>query len=1058
MAKITYISGPLHSGKTFLLLKKISDALAQHQSIDCLLPSFDHIAFYKSELLKKCGALPPGKVFFGTFVGFARRALESLQRAFMTTPDAEEWLRLLIFLKQDSTQSKNSYPGMVNLLQNLFADLRESGLSNQELNNLCSQYDQFPLKPHLNYYFQLRAYCKQTASGPASELLCQALESVQTNQLPRRDLLVVDGFYEFTPLQIHLLQQLLTFYEEVYFSETNHPEHPIYQDCQKFPLFFGEGTRLELDRPPEPTFFTYIQKFLFSNPLPPDVKIIPNPVEWRNNWDKTALKIVRCASRRKEVETAARTIKCWISNGLAPHKIGVVFRGSYDYKPLIDLIFPQFQIPIDHSVRDLLSTEPAQLLLRILQVNLTNFNRTAVLDFLRLPVIQKYYGSRKIQKLETSSAEWGVLFGADAWLERCQAQIDYYNWCNSQPDDESFCRIPQEVITRTERLLDLLRQLIEKIRLPENLTIQDFARKAHDLFQFFTADEVAKPIIRQIQTLLQRCNRLISADTLLSLTEIEDLLNKLFKTDAAGETISKTAAIFVGNLMSARGRLFDGLILLGMVDGEFPAHHEDNPLLTSAQREQMNHLGQRSIFPVANANLSEEKFLFYLILGRARQYLLLTFPEMDASNKVLPVSPFIAELQRLFHDGEAQPQLSPELYAYEFVPASRVYPHLDQIASMDDLLIYTFAKNNQAVSPELFGQIDTQIQAHLQYLLEIEQERQAMTPTEFSGSVTNDTWQLPEHLRKINVTSIQNFVRCPFYFLCEKVWQITISDEPTLELNALINGTLVHQTLEELIQPFLKAEMNWSQYLNEDAQGLIETTVNNVIAKMRHHLHFIYPIIWQRVQKKIRQGLEKFFDVEQEWVVRGFYPFLLEQKYELAGAPFTQIEGAPDGNFILAGKIDRIDINPSQKQVFVIDYKSSASSIIKIVEGAKQGKQLQIPLYLLMVNQQLPDYSIGGACYYSFKDGDRKYGFLVNNYRQYWDTLNPQEWEDLKEKVRQDVHAILQKIARGTFPINPQDTQKCTPTECFYYDICRVNVQALRYQSSQEELVESPDE
>ncbi|GEM_PF-532955 len=1058
MVKITYISGPFHSGKTFLLLKKISDALSQHQSIDCLLPSFDHIAFYKSELLKQCVALPPGKVFFGTFVGFARRALESLQRAFMTTSEAEEWLRLLIFLKQDSAQSKSSFPGMVNLLQNLFADLRESGLSNQELSNLCSQFFQFPLKSYLNYYFHLRAFCKQTASGPASELLCQALESVENNQLPRRDLLIVDGFYEFTPLQICLLQQLLTFYEEVYFSETNHPEHPVYQVCQKFPVFFGEGTRLELDRSPESTFFIDVQKFLFSNPLPPDVKVIPNPVEWNNNWDKTALKIVRCPNRRKEVETAARTIKCWISNGLAPHKIGVVFRGSYDYKPLIDLIFSRFQIPIEHVARDLLSTEPAQLLLRILQVNLTNFNCAAVLDFLRLPAIQQYYGSRNLQMLEIYSAEWGVLFGADAWLERCQAQIDYYNWCNNQPDNESFSHFPQEVITQTEILLALLKQLFEKIRLPENLTIPNFARKAGDLFQFFAADEVVKPITSQIQALLQRCSRLISADTLLSLTEIEDLLYKLLKNEAVGKTISEPAAIFVGNLMSARGRLFEGLILLGMVDGEFPARHEDNPLLTSTQREQMNQLSQKPIFPAANANLSDEKFLFYLILGRARQYLLITFPEMDTSNKALPISPFIAELQRLFHNSEAQPALSPELYAYEFVPAAQVFPNLNQVASMDDLLIYTFAKINQAVPPELFGQIDPQIQAHLRYQLEIEQERQAMTPTEFFGSVTNDTWQLPEHLRKINVTSIQNFVHCPFYFLCEKVWQITVPEKPTLELNALINGTLIHQTLEELIRPFKNAPQKWIQFLGEDVQDSIATALDSVIAKMRHQLHFIHPLIWRRVQQKTRQGLEKFLAVEKEWAECGFYPFLLEKKYELEDALFTQIADAPDGSFILKGKIDRIDINPTQKQVFVIDYKSSAANITKIVEGAKQGKQLQIPLYLLIIERQMPEYSVGGACYYSFKDGARKCGFLVNNSRQRWDTLSPQEWEDLKEKVRQDVHTILQNIVRGTFPIKPQDNRKCTPTECPYYDICRVNVQVLRYQSSQEELIESPDE
>jgi ATP-dependent helicase/DNAse subunit B len=52
---------------------------------------------------------------------------------------------------------------------------------------------------------------------------------------------------------------------------------------------------------------------------------------------------------------------------------------------------------------------------------------------------------------------------------------------------------------------------------------------------------------------------------------------------------------------------------------------------------------------------------------------------------------------------------------------------------------------------------------------------------------------------------------------------------------------------------------------------------------------------------------------------------------------------------VLKGKVDRIDQDANGGRFLVIDYKRSGGTIMDIVKGVQNGRQFQIPLYLLMV-------------------------------------------------------------------------------------------------------------
>jgi len=91
-----------------------------------------------------------------------------------------------------------------------------------------------------------------------------------------------------------------------------------------------------------------------------------------------------------------------------------------------------------------------------------------------------------------------------------------------------------------------------------------------------------------------------------------------------------------------------------------------------------------------------------------------------------------------------------------------------------------------------------------------------------------------------------------------------------------------------------------------------------------------------------------------------------------------------------------------------------------------------------MVLQKQPAKKVGGAFYYSFKDGNRTRGFLVDTKIERSKTLNHNELDNLLAETRRQVGAILEQIYRGNFSIAQRSEKGCQSNKCDFYDLCRM--------------------
>lgn len=1044
MANIRYITGPLKSGKTDAVIREIVRILQTGQKAAAILPSVPHVQYLTKEILRRQPTVAPGQLFIGTFFAWAERILDENRQVFDTIPAAEEWLALRQTLLADDSPAHEYFPGYIQILTTIFNDLREGGLAAEQLVDLAAKSNNPDFPEWVKLFNAMRQKYRRQAAGPSGELLVFAAELLHNPPATvRGELLVIDGFYEFTPLQRQIIKNLAQSYTTTICTSITDSKQAVYNYCRNTPGLFGAGDTITLTanvRPPA-SIITLCQNLFDGRPLK-DEKHSLSQSNWNNDWTAECLKIVQCPTRRNEVETAARTIKRWVADGLSPANIGVTFRGGYDYSGLVSLIFPDFGLPVVPLARSLNTAEPAEVLSRIIRINTENFSRPVLMDLLRLPALRHYYGTDLLQEFEIYSAEWGLPGRKSDWLNRCRQRIEYLQLLlqNESEETEQARHNAHYQIGRLRRMQLMLSQLLDDITLPSYGTFAEYHKKLNEILERYFADgsEAAAQPVEQIRAILLRLERIITIRENLGLNDLAGILSRFFESVKIRlETVQP--GIYSGNLMDMRGLNFDGLILLGLVDGEFPANRAENALFRNDQRRALNQRANEQIFTESGADLAEDKFLLYLMASRVTQRLLVTYPEADNRGRVLPVSPFVNELLTCPLTDERS-----EAIKWEVIPAGQVLPETGAIASENDLLQVILTGTGEPVT--LINLIDdnrlTQIRTRQN------NERQRLSGDGLRNGVLSKMKAFPEFLAApLSVTKLQNYIDCPFAYLCNHIWKIDVPGEPQIGLDPLAAGLLIHKTLELFVKKFqAAAPQQWPDFLDSIDDDRLNEIISKIAAIFRPQMNFIPELLWEQILSDLQSGLRNFIEAERQFGPTGFAPVNTEQQYTLEDESL-RIGDEKSVQAILKGKVDRIDHNADGERFLIIDYKRSGGTLMDIVKGVQSSRQFQIPLYLLMVSNNSPAVRIGGAFYYSFNTGKRTRGFLVEpvggratDRSEFGRTpsLSQTDLDNLLEETRQRVADTLEQIYRGNFSLALRNENRCRTKQCEFYDICRV--------------------
>ena len=104
--------------------------------------------------------------------------------------------------------------------------------------------------------------------------------------------------------------------------------------------------------------------------------------------------------------------------------------------------------------------------------------------------------------------------------------------------------------------------------------------------------------------------------------------------------------VLIGAIDRARNPNLKFTLVLGVNESVFPAAPAAPPILTDADRDELEQ-GGVTLGPDLRERLARERYYGYIACTRASEKLAVTFARHDADGKSLNPSPFVSHLQRI---------------------------------------------------------------------------------------------------------------------------------------------------------------------------------------------------------------------------------------------------------------------------------------------------------------------------------------------------------------------------------------------------------------------------
>ncbi len=910
-AGLTLLVGPPNAGKLGRVLEWWKAREAAQPLV--VVPSLPDAYAISLDLVERFGTLW-GELPVVTFAGLL--SLIAGQRL----PKASTFVGSLLIshvlevLPLRSSQLRRTEAGRVQAVRAFLDRLSESGRSPEELAGVLERWEQADetsrelagdLKRLLAEYHKLRT---RLGLGDVWSALERAREAAAAWRRP----LAVYGFTSFTPWQRQLLASLAERVE-VLLTLSYDASRPVnLVDEAEYRRWVAAARTVETLAARAPAYSSPSIAYLEANFLTEENASAPKAT----GDELQGVRFLLASGRRNEAELAALQVAELLRRGFQAGDIAVVVRRLEPWRSLLAEVFASCGLPYQmdeysllretglgftflSGVRSLLENDPARLL-----------------AYLRSP----YSGLSYDEGVEVERRYRRSL---DKTLARLLETSEAVHPGAPQP-------LQRALIGGSATIgLDVrgARQLAEKMFLAAAskaaVGSEELAADARAFRALATALEQVGSLATVLEQVGSLANPLFSP-ALSSTWSAASLLDRLGEVPVWTTSLGSREAVQILSVQRARARRFPVMIVLGLVEGEFPGRSERPSLLSSRQRR---------LFNAASSGLlpddgEDETALFLAAISRAWQVLLLSARDAEDDGTAVYPSYFWTRAKQVLGVAEEQ-QVRRSL-------SDLVFP----VAAAPSLQHYRRAIAAQAA---LRADPDAPVR-------ECRHGRDAARLPRLS---------CPQVLAELSQSTVfspsalETYLSCPFRWFLERV--VHVERLETVLDNRLV-GQLLHDVLADL-------------YRSLDSSGLLPLTrdrveeAEKVAAQaieqaVRNGDYALEPADERLVSFRLKEMVGKLFRLEVDMEGR-LVPVASE--LEVGG-----VEGVDIGGLRIRGRVDRVDRLAESDGLFVWDFK--AGSAPKSSEfGAEEG--LQVALYLLALAATEPDQPLAGGGYISLKEG-----------------------------------------------------------------------------------------
>ena len=811
-------------------------------------------------------------------------------------------------------------------------------------------------------------------------LAAEALAERAPNACRNWPLLIVDGFDDFTPAQLTLLQLLANRAENCIVTLTQaerltFPRHEATKAAVEAALGITARPLPEMSPQPmrHPTL-SHLSRHIFAMP-PGAVSPHAGAVVLREAPDRFA-----------EARAALRWLKQQIVwHAIAPDQVALLARDMSAYRPFVQQIAAEFGLPIRLEDGQPLAQSPAiAALLSLLRLHVpidesgeANLPRRAVIAAWRSPYFFWQIGEESITAadadgLDALARQQRVIRGRAQWAAAFAAALTAAEATNFPDDEEEQNQRPSP--TAIVRSLHAKFAHFLAITQPPNTaaTMREFVRWLEALIgpdsDTLPDLDASDPSLR-ITAQARRSPATAVAD-IAALRTLKDILRGLVWAEEAVEqrrpitfadfyaelSGAITAAhfklppradqpeILVADAIQARGLSFQAVALMGLSEGSFPATLSEDPFLRDADRHTLR---ARFGFPLKSTTQSAEREFFYEAITRAREKLLLTRPVLADNGAEWVASPYWEAVRRLV-DAEPLP-----------IASEAIVP-LAETASWAEWweTAVSLPDGASLVQPQ-----DTAVWQHIQAAAHIWHARQQAATSQHDGDLSVLAAELadrfgPDHLW--SASRLEAYKTCGFLFFLQAVMKLEPRQEPVEGLDVRQLGLVYHEIFEQTAALWPKDARSDD---DEALRALVTAVATPILDAAPDKQGFRETPWWSQTRQEIIDNVTRSLQL----LAQGEYAFAqAEAAFGSDSPPLVLRDGAD--RLRLRGFIDRID-RRADGRIRIIDYKSGGKTAFS-PRAFAEGKKLQLPLYARAAQDTLGLGEVADGFYWHFQQAE----------------------------------------------------------------------------------------
>lgn len=1021
--RICILGGP-GTGKTTLVRKRFEQSLAENLDVKWILPTAGLVQHTKDLILSPDGpaALVENRILtFQDWAGLLLGNDETVARL----PDLVVLVKRIIQeIRPEGYSNVIDLPGFARTLTGAAKELLENGIAPEKLFAMGGKRSA-QLEALGQIAQALSKQMQQHRLVLSGQLLFRLAKQIETAKQKTPQLLLMDGFYDFTCAQnacvIALANNCKAMIMTLPATVSDLERKSFLTVFRTYTFLKGLSFNFEQAQG-APRGNDSVISSIFSNLFENEPFVDPS--------DKVT--VLEGDTHRGLINGIARQILADKKSGAIKHwrDAGIICRTLSPWAETIKETFEELGIPV--SINGALEPSlagPGPALLSLL---------TMIGEKAPESRVEKYAASHRLLNLSCLL----VTQKSAAELKRLLAfNRDNDDKKRITPESDLNALVEQATDPETISLLHFLSDY-ENYKSGLSLDCERFHHRAKALIRRFAgatfsgsnldmpgmeiAAKVVKAFVNGLDQYLANA-LLLDQEEKSWATHVENFLTFL---NVQSVPLSKryADAVHVVDVMESRSWVWKHSYLLGLVEGEFPRRIHEDIYCKDNERETLH-----ALLPTSKSTRREEELLFCLAATRATHRLTIGQYRFNDEGKEAAPSIFFEELNSLF----ATPM------PVEKLPASLGRPVFDD----SGWVIKNHAHQAAAFSLgrlHFFNEVDNENNQAGKFLFEnrlagniFPMDPASFIHPHFHEYLDDDFLPVVKYrFEPFSISSVRTFAQCSFKSFAARLLALAGPPRPPI-LDQRIMGTIAHETLKEY---FTKRKIDSDKQINIHA--LFRALSNSHLEGM--DIGFDEKQDLLRLEGALNVLIEMENDRWQEQM--GAVPTLFEWEFGSRNAP-VMLEH--DGKTMpFTGRIDRVDeLNGG---LLVIDYKLSTGAFGKQeLDEIAQGVLPQLPIYLKAAEAVLHQKPVGAQLEAIKKVSRSGFGnndLLTENAAAVWaedkcKLLDTKEFEALLTEAIAGVFGFCEKMLAGQIAARPRDSAKtCGYGVCDYYDICRIEL------------------